>query len=66
MDILLVEMSVDETGEHLSITTHPNHRFRFEEIRNAMIKMRDELTRQIEIGPFKCPFRNYQGEKGTS
>jgi hypothetical protein len=60
--VLTVTAEASANGD-LDVFTHVDHTFSFEEVRVAMIKIRDELSRTIEVGFTQCPFRNHKGSK---
>jgi hypothetical protein len=43
--------------------TQANHACSFPEVREAMIRVRDELNRVLADGPARCPFKNHVGDR---
>ena len=45
----------------LSLETHASHGASFDQVRAAMVVVRDEFNRILSQGSTKCPYRHHQG-----
>jgi hypothetical protein len=59
--IVTITATVSEDGE-MSLHKTTDHRYSFEQVKGALIRLRDELDRQIAEGPQSCPFKDHQGD----
>lgn len=58
--IFTVNAAVSRDGV-LNNQTQANHSYSFEQVRAAMILIRDDLNRNLEMGSTLCPFRDHKG-----
>jgi hypothetical protein len=59
--IIDITATVSDAGK-LDFNCTVDHRYSYEQIRDALVVLRDELNRQIAEGPRSCPFKDHQGD----